>query len=252
LSSSCLLHGHPSGTHRHPVDACRPACARSAPDRAKTRGDNVQGGAHRHLQLPRARGAHRQTSTLPRTAYNDRVVGTPASTVEREDSCPLRVRPAHRAQVCAGGGARAVGSWPRRRGRPPGRQRVHPPVASARQSRAPALGRPAPSLTSDGAQACSMHVTVCMHVASFLKMCRKAQEGTRAGAGAGAGAGSLYLLLSFPDTRRRARALSLSSLPRALCARSDQIVETVDQILAAFPLTLCPPKTKSQVNVTSV
>ena len=95
-----------------------------------------------------------------------------------------------------------------------------------------------------------MHVTVCMHVTSFLKMCRKAQEGTRAGEGAGAG--SLYLLLSFPDTRRRARALSLSSLPRALCARSDQIVETVDQILAAFPLTLCPPKTKSQVNVTSV
>ena len=33
---------------------------------------------------------------------------------------------------------------------------------------------------------------------------------------------------------------------------SDQIVETVDQILDAFPLTLCPPKTKSQVNVTSV
>ena len=93
-----------------------------------------------------------------------------------------------------------------------------------------------------------MHVTVCMHVTSFLKMCRKAQEGTRAGAGAG----SLYLLLSFPDTRSRARALSLSPLPRALCARSDQIVETVDQILAAFPLTLCPPKTKSQVNVTSV
>ena len=47
---------------------------------------------------------------------------------------------------------------------------------------------------------------------------------------------------SLPDARRRVRALSLLSLPRALCARSDQIVETVDQILAAFPLTLCPPK----------
>ena len=56
----------------------------------------------------------------------------------------------------------------------------------------------------------------------------------------------------FPDARRRARALSLFSFPRALCARSDQIVETVDQILAAIPLTLCPPKSKSQVNVTSV
>ena len=38
-----------------------PARARSAPDGAKTRGDNEQGGAHRHLHL-----AHRQTSTLPR------------------------------------------------------------------------------------------------------------------------------------------------------------------------------------------
>ena len=36
-----------------------PARARSAPDGAKTRGDNEQGGAHRHLHL-----AHRQTSTL--------------------------------------------------------------------------------------------------------------------------------------------------------------------------------------------
>ena len=95
---------------------------------------------------------HRQTSTLPRVRRtNDRVVNTPALTAERTASCPLRVRPAHRAQVCAGGGAGAVGSWPRRRGRPPGCQRVHPPVASARQSRAPALGRPAPSLPSDGA-----------------------------------------------------------------------------------------------------
>ena len=51
---------------------------------------------------------------------------------------------------------------------------------------------------------------------------------------------------TLPDARRRVRSLSL---PRALCARSDQTVETVDQILAAFPLTLCPPKTKSQVNV---
>ena len=42
------------------------------------------------------------------------------------------------------------------------------------------------------------------------------------------------------------------SVPRALCARSGQIVETVDQILAAFPLTLCPPQTKSQVNVAGV
>jgi len=91
-----------------------------------------------------------------------------------------------------------------------------------------------------------MHVTACMHVTPFLNMCIKAQEGTRSGAGA------LSLLLSFPDARRRARALSLFSFPRALCARSDQIEETVDQILAAFPLTLCPPKTKSQVNVTSV
>ena len=54
---------------------------------------------------------------------------------------------------------------------------------------------------------------------------------------------------TLPDARRRVRSLSLLSLPRALCARSDQTVETVDQILAAFPLTLCPPKTKSQVNV---
>jgi len=54
---------------------------------------------------------------------------------------------------------------------------------------------------------------------------------------------------TLPDARRRVRSLSLLSLPRALCARSDQTVETVDQILAAFPLTLCPPKTMSQVNV---
>ena len=62
--------------------------------------------------------------------------------------------------------------------------------------------------------------------------------------------GALSLFLLSPG-RAQARALSLSllSLPRALCARSDQTVETVDQILAAFPLTLCPPKTKSQVNV---
>jgi len=170
----------PAPRDGHNCPAPAPARARSALHGAKTRGDNEQGGAHRHLHLP-------------------------ASTAERAASCPLRVRPAHRTSLrrrgCGSSGQLAAAPA----GRPPGRQRVHPPVASARQSRAPALGRPAPSLTIDGAQACSMHVTVCMHVTSFLKMCRKAQEGTRAGAVAGAG--SLYLLLSFPDTRRRARAL---------------------------------------------
>ena len=124
-----------------------------------------------------------------------------------------------------------MGSWPRRRGPP---TRPSSRVVGSAES------------CSYGAQACSMHVTDCMHVTPFLNMCMKSQEGTRSGAGA------LSLLLSFPDARRRARALSLFSFPRALCARSDQIVETVDQILAAIPLTLCPPKTKSQVNVTSV
>ena len=33
---------------------------------------------------------------------------------------------------------------------------------------------------------------------------------------------------TLPDARRRVRSLSLLSLPRALCARSDQTVETVD------------------------
>ncbi len=138
------------------------------PPRAHPRGSNLSRDADTAARAPL-----RSTQTLPwntpgllpaagcrpsadlhppaGAAYNDRVVGTPALTAERAASCPLRVRPAHRAQVCAGGGAGAVGSWPRRRGRPPGRQRVHPPVASARQSRAPALGRPAPSLPSDGA-----------------------------------------------------------------------------------------------------
>jgi hypothetical protein len=35
---------------------------------------------------------------------------------------------------------------------------------------------------------------------------------------------------TLPDARRRVRSLSLLSLPRALCARSDQTVETVDQL----------------------
>ena len=34
---------------------------------------------------------------------------------------------------------------------------------------------------------------------------------------------------TLPDARRRVRSLSLLSLPRALCARSDQTVETVDR-----------------------
>jgi hypothetical protein len=43
----------------------------------------------------------------------------------------------------------------------------------------------------------------------------------------GNGARSLSFF-SLPDARRRVRSLSLLSLPRALCARSDQTVETVD------------------------
>ena len=43
----------------------------------------------------------------------------------------------------------------------------------------------------------------------------------------GNGARSLSFF-SLPNARRRVRSLSLLSLPRALCARSDQTVETVD------------------------
>ena len=118
----------------------------------------------------------------------------------------------------------AVGSWPRRRGRPPGRQRgpasiylyIHPPVASARLSRAPALGRPAPSLTSDGAQACSMHVTVLYACDVLLE---NVQEGPRRNArGRGRGRGlSLSSSLVPGHAQACARSLSFLSSPSPLC-----------------------------------
>ena len=122
---------------------------------------------------------------------------------------PRRGRPAdrcgfgrHTANKSARGGAGAVGSWPRRRGPP---TRPSSRVVGSAES------------CSCGAQACSMHVTACMHVTPFLNMCIKAQEGTRSGAGA------LSLLHSFPDARRRARALSFLFSPSPLCpVRSDR------------------------------
>ena len=80
-----------------------------------------------------------------------------------------------------------------------------------------------------------MYVCVCIYIHTYITMLRTESACCRQMV-------TMYTLMC---------ALG-HSIPRALCARSDQIEETVDQILAAFPLTLCPPKTKSQANVTSV
>jgi len=110
-----------------------PARARSAPDGAKTRGDNEQGGAHRHLHL-----AHRQTSTLLPRARRSMTASW------ARPRRPRRGRPAdrcgfgrHTANKSAPEGVREQWSAGRGAG---GRQRVHPPESSAL---APTVPKPA-------------------------------------------------------------------------------------------------------------
>ena len=170
----------------------------SAPDGAKTRGDNEQGGAHRHLHSPAgAAGTVPASWARPRRPQRG---GAGAH-------CGIGRYTAHKS---APEGTRE--QWggscsPRRRG-PPTRQSSRG-VGSAESC---GCAGPACAVTYERRCLSLLYSWDCLNPCDALL--ENEQEDPRRHALTRA-----LSLLSFPDAQRSARALSLSLL-RALCARS--------------------------------